>query len=81
MPTNPPTYTALRKMATLIDKELKAQTSQDVVDEIKALNKLLKKHLAEQKKQLNQYDGHYYTVDKKKQKIQRRRDGKVETKY
>ena len=49
MPMNPPTYKALRCMAQLIDKKLGAQTEQAVVDEIKAWNRLLKKHLGQQK--------------------------------
>jgi len=81
MPTNPPTCDSLKHMAKLIDKELKAQTSQDVVDEIKAWNRLLKKHIGQQKKQPNQYDGHRYTYDKQTQKIQRRKGETVVTEY
>jgi hypothetical protein len=65
MPTNRPTYTALSKMATLID-------------EIAAWNRLLKKHLAEQKKQLNPGDFSYeYRRGKTGKIVRKNKDGKV----
>ena len=62
-------------MTDLIDK-LEVQTDQDVVDEIKAWNRLLKKHLGQQKRQPNLSTGHEYDYIKEKKKI-RRRNGKV----
>jgi hypothetical protein len=70
MAMNPPTYSALRRMANLINK-LETQTDQGVVDEIKAWNRLLKKHIGQQKRQPNRFSGHSYKYDKEKQKIQR----------
>jgi hypothetical protein len=77
MPTNPPTITALERMADLIHNELAAQTSQDVVDEIKAWNRLLKKHIGQQKRQPNPYDGHSYEYLREKKKIRRTGGGKT----
>jgi hypothetical protein len=54
MATNYATYKGLKKLARLIDSELNARPEPGVVDEIKAWNRLLTKHLGEHKKQLNQ---------------------------
>ena len=58
MAMNPPTYRGLRKMTELID-------------EINAWNKLLKKHLAEMKKQPAQWDSHKYAYDSKTKKVKK----------
>ena len=41
---------ALKRLAHLIDTELKPKIEQEVIDEIKAWNRLLKKHIKEQDK-------------------------------
>lgn len=70
MATNSATYHGLKKMAKLIDSELKGRTAQGVVDEIKAWNRLLTKHLAEQRKRLNQSNSLRYKYDKQEDEIQ-----------
>ena len=77
MAMNPPTYKALKRMANLIDNKLEAQTAQDAVDEIKAWNRLLKKHIGQQKRQPSRWAGHRYRYDKQTQKIQRREGKKL----
>jgi hypothetical protein len=77
MATNSATYYGLKKMAQLIDSELKTRTAQGVVDEIKAWNRLLVKHLGEHKKQLNQSDNLRYKYDKQEDEIQLLKGDKV----
>jgi len=64
-------------MANLIDNKLETQTAQDVVAEIKAWNRLLKKHIGQQKRQPSRWVGHHYRYDKQTQKIQRREGKKL----
>ena len=80
MAMNPPTYQALRRMANLINK-LETQTNQDVVDEIKAWNRLLKKHIGQQKRQPSRWAGHRYRYDKRTQKIERLEGKKLVVEY
>jgi hypothetical protein len=72
MATNPPTVEYLKKMTVLIDQ------LGDTVDQIKAWNRLLKKHLAQHKRQENPFTGHKYKYIKKKKKL-RRSGGGVKT--
>ncbi len=81
MATNSATYAALKKMARLIDSKLKARTAQGVVDEIKAWNRLLKKHLGEHKKQLNQSASLRYKYDKQEDEIQLLKGDKVKARF
>lgn len=81
MATNPPTCNALNRLAKLIDNELKVRNSQGVVDEIKAWNRLLKKHIGQQRRQPNQFDGHRYTYDRTTRKIQRRNGEQIVAEY
>jgi hypothetical protein len=84
MAMNVPTYSALRKMAKLIDGKLSTQTSQDVVDEIRAWNRLLKKHLGQQKRQPAAGTtalSFSYRYDKASNKVQRIKNNKVEAEY
>lgn len=68
MATNPPTVKALKRMTELID-------------EVYAWNRMLKKHVGQQQRQPNQFEGDEYKYNSKNKKIERIRDGKVKSRY
>ena len=70
MPTNQPTIKALLGLTKLID-ELNTKTTQNTIDEIRAWNHLLKKHLGQQKKQDGKWETHRYVYDKNTKRIKR----------
>ena len=70
MATNEPTIKALLGFSGMIDG-LNTKPSQDLIDEIKAWNRLLKYHLKEQKKQDGKWKKHEYKYDEKIKKVLR----------
>jgi len=82
MAMNPPTYPALKRLAQLIDSKLKTNTNQEVIDEIKAWNRLLKRHIGQQKKQPSPWKNHRYEYDKNTKKIRRlNKNGEIVAEY
>lgn len=70
MPTNKPTLKALGRLSHLIDR-LDTRPTQSLVDEIKAWNRLLKRHKGQQKRQNGKWKNDKYEYDKNTKKIKR----------
>lgn len=70
MPANIPTIRHLKRLSELING-LDIKPKQGVVDEIKAWNRLLIRHIGQQKRQGGKFGGQRYEYDPKTKKIKR----------
>lgn len=70
MPANIPTIRYLKRLPELIN-ELDTKPNQELVDEIKAWNRLLIRHIGQQKRQGGKFGGQRYEYDPNTKKIKR----------
>jgi hypothetical protein len=73
MPTNKPTIAAFEILSELIDG-LNTGPTQETIDQMKAWNRLLKRHMGQQKRQDGKWGEQSYTYDPDTREIVRRNE-------